>query len=184
MVSKPKAKSGTSTKSKAVKLSKERLTEHPPAPISSHPSLPAPFTTTPADPFPNVTSSGRMVHKTKKSVAAVTAAPRRGMGSGSASPFSVPGVPPMKENKRKSNIVALSDTRSRSQSVIPRDSLGPDGKGEKDGGDAEADEEDQDDKLYCVCKSRYDEDRVMIACDRYVVSRLHTVNNAHHISQM
>ncbi|KZP31308.1 hypothetical protein FIBSPDRAFT_724901, partial [Athelia psychrophila] len=27
-------------------------------------------------------------------------------------------------------------------------------------------EEEQDDKLYCVCKTRYDEDRVMIACDR------------------
>jgi len=33
-----------------------------------------------------------------------------------------------------------------------------------DGEDKDAD----DDKLYCVCKTRYDEDRVMIACDRYV----------------
>ena len=24
-----------------------------------------------------------------------------------------------------------------------------------------------DDKLYCVCKTKYDEDRFMIACDRY-----------------
>lgn len=33
----------------------------------------------------------------------------------------------------------------------------------------EDDEQDkEDDKLYCVCKTRYDEDRVMIACDRYV----------------
>lgn len=31
---------------------------------------------------------------------------------------------------------------------------------DEDGGDHE------DDKLYCVCKTRYDEDRVMIACDR------------------
>jgi COMPASS component SPP1 len=23
-----------------------------------------------------------------------------------------------------------------------------------------------DDKLYCICKTKYDEDRVMIACDR------------------
>jgi hypothetical protein len=28
------------------------------------------------------------------------------------------------------------------------------------------DSEREDDKLYCVCKTRYDEDRVMIACDR------------------
>ena len=29
-------------------------------------------------------------------------------------------------------------------------------------------EEKEEDKLYCVCKTRYDEDRVMIACDRCV----------------
>jgi len=32
--------------------------------------------------------------------------------------------------------------------------------------DAEEDSDREDDKLYCVCKTRYDEDRVMIACDR------------------
>lgn len=33
----------------------------------------------------------------------------------------------------------------------------------------EKDEEGKevDDRLYCVCRSLYDEDRVMIACDRY-----------------
>lgn len=36
---------------------------------------------------------------------------------------------------------------------------------EKDG---QADAADLDDKLYCVCKTSYDEDRVMIACDRCV----------------
>jgi COMPASS component SPP1 len=37
--------------------------------------------------------------------------------------------------------------------------------------DAEEDEDEakEDDKLYCVCKTRYDEDRVMIACDRWVL---------------
>jgi hypothetical protein len=30
------------------------------------------------------------------------------------------------------------------------------------------DSDREDDKLYCVCKTRYDEDRVMIACDRLV----------------
>jgi COMPASS component SPP1 len=40
--------------------------------------------------------------------------------------------------------------------------------------DAEEGEEkpEEDDKLYCVCKTKYDEDRVMIACDRYVASPL------------
>lgn len=37
-------------------------------------------------------------------------------------------------------------------------------------GDKEADNavDPGDDKLYCICKTSYDEDRVMIACDRYV----------------
>jgi COMPASS component SPP1 len=46
-----------------------------------------------------------------------------------------------------------------------------DGKAEIDK-DAEVEEKEdeakEDDKLYCVCKTRYDEDRVMIACDRCV----------------
>jgi COMPASS component SPP1 len=36
---------------------------------------------------------------------------------------------------------------------------------EEEDSDAEANE---DDKLYCVCKTKYDEDRFMIACDRWV----------------
>lgn len=30
----------------------------------------------------------------------------------------------------------------------------------------ESEEEAVDDKLYCICKTNYDEDKVMIACDR------------------
>ncbi|KII93512.1 hypothetical protein PLICRDRAFT_394830 [Plicaturopsis crispa FD-325 SS-3] len=63
---------------------------------------------------------------------------------------------------------ASAAARSRSASAMPSQ----DG-GEKDGmhmdvDDEGEDEEDakEDDKLYCVCKTRYDEDRVMIACDR------------------
>ena len=61
-------------------------------------------------------------------------------------------------------------SRSRSASVMPH---GPEDNAvmeledmevDVDGEDKDAD----DDKLYCVCKTRYDEDRVMIACDRYV----------------
>ena len=29
-------------------------------------------------------------------------------------------------------------------------------------------EEEMEDKLYCVCKTRYDDERIMIACDRCV----------------
>lgn len=36
--------------------------------------------------------------------------------------------------------------------------------------EAEVDVSDkEDDKLYCVCKTQYDEGRVMIACDRSVI---------------
>ena len=31
----------------------------------------------------------------------------------------------------------------------------------------EGDEEEVEDKLYCVCETKYDDERVMIACDRY-----------------
>ncbi|OAX42372.1 hypothetical protein K503DRAFT_683444, partial [Rhizopogon vinicolor AM-OR11-026] len=49
-------------------------------------------------------------------------------------------------------------SRSRSASVMPVET--------KEEPDADEDSDREDDKLYCVCKTRYDEDRVMIACDR------------------
>jgi hypothetical protein len=45
--------------------------------------------------------------------------------------------------------------------------------------DAEEDSDREDDKLYCVCKTRYDEDRVMIACDRWVFYVLASLSGAH-----
>lgn len=51
---------------------------------------------------------------------------------------------------------------------MPNGSIGPEGseaKAEKQEEEEESDQED--DKLYCVCKTTYDEDRFMIACDRY-----------------
>ncbi|KAJ7181705.1 hypothetical protein C8R43DRAFT_1055442 [Mycena crocata] len=68
---------------------------------------------------------------------------------------------------RKSGSVAASASRSRSTSVMPGGSVGPDGSEKPDD-----DDEDtlaaaaEDDKLYCVCKTKYDEDRFMIACDK------------------
>jgi COMPASS component SPP1 len=55
---------------------------------------------------------------------------------------------------------------------MPRGSTGPDGDSKADADDLAAGEDDhiiEDDKLYCVCKTKYDEDRVMIACDRYAL---------------
>ena len=61
---------------------------------------------------------------------------------------------------------ATGASRSRSTSVAP-----PATEQEKKTDEvAEAEQEVVDDKLYCICKTTYDEDRVMIACDRCVVS--------------
>lgn len=35
----------------------------------------------------------------------------------------------------------------------------------------ETERDKTDDKVYCVCKTEYEEGKVMIACDRFVVSR-------------
>ncbi|KAG6842621.1 hypothetical protein C0991_000147 [Blastosporella zonata] len=59
-------------------------------------------------------------------------------------------------------------SRSRSTSVMPSGSAGPEGSEAKAAEKQEEEEESdrEDDKLYCVCKTTYDEDRFMIACDR------------------
>lgn len=64
-----------------------------------------------------------------------------------------------------------SNPRSRSHSVMPRASVDPEPDKDKtpkvDEGSKEDEEAgDEDDKLYCICRTRYDEDKVMIACDR------------------
>ena len=65
--------------------------------------------------------------------------------------------------------ISANASRSRSTSVMPRGSTGPDGDSKADIDELAVGEDDhsiEDDKLYCVCKTKYDEDRVMIACDR------------------
>ncbi|KAJ8702678.1 COMPASS (complex proteins associated with Set1p) component [Pleurotus ostreatus] len=66
---------------------------------------------------------------------------------------------------------ANANARSRSTSAMPSGSVGPEGETAVDKDkEKENEPEDEtpadDDKLYCVCKTKYDEDRVMIACDR------------------
>jgi COMPASS component SPP1 len=66
--------------------------------------------------------------------------------------------------------ISAGVSRSRSTSVMPRGSVGPDGDYKADADETAVGEDDRnhedDSKLYCVCKTKYDEDRVMIACDR------------------
>lgn len=71
-----------------------------------------------------------------------------------------PNVPDTSSKVSIPKAVVNVNARSRSTSIIPGtvDDVVP---------EPEADESDkEDDKLYCVCKTRYDEDRMMIACDR------------------
>ncbi|KAJ7631044.1 hypothetical protein FB45DRAFT_917282 [Roridomyces roridus] len=65
---------------------------------------------------------------------------------------------------RKSGSAAASASRSRSTSAMPGGSVGPDGSEKPE--DEEEEVVAEDDKLYCVCKTKYDEDRFMIACDK------------------
>ncbi|KAJ7803934.1 hypothetical protein B0H14DRAFT_3486828 [Mycena olivaceomarginata] len=59
---------------------------------------------------------------------------------------------------RKSGSVAASASRSRSTSVMPGGSVGPDSSEKHDGGDQDVlSAAAGGDKLYCVCKTTYDE---------------------------
>ena len=71
---------------------------------------------------------------------------------------------------KKASAAVVGVSRSRSTSAMAGGSVVPeaDGKVEPDEVEEDEDEAKEDDKLYCVCKTRYDEDRVMIACDRCV----------------
>lgn len=70
-------------------------------------------------------------------------------------------------NKRSTAAGHISAaSRSRSTSVIPGGPTDP--EAERKSEEKEDEEEPVDDKLYCVCKTKYDEERFMIACDRFV----------------
>ncbi|TFK57249.1 hypothetical protein OE88DRAFT_1650892 [Heliocybe sulcata] len=73
----------------------------------------------------------------------------------------------------KSRAKSGSAVRSRSTSVLPGrpGSVAPEAELGKEDEELGGDDDEQaakinDDKLYCICKTKYDEERVMIACDR------------------
>lgn len=51
---------------------------------------------------------------------------------------------------------------------MPSGSVGPECDSKNVDNDEDIDAPVDDDKLYCICKTKYDEDRFMIACDKYV----------------
>ncbi|CDO75250.1 hypothetical protein BN946_scf184967.g3 [Trametes cinnabarina] len=64
---------------------------------------------------------------------------------------------------KRSVSAAVGQSRSRSSSVMPAP---PEPASKPQREEEEESEEEVDDKLYCICKTHYDEDKVMIACDR------------------
>ncbi|KAJ3875086.1 hypothetical protein F5051DRAFT_415031 [Lentinula edodes] len=99
---------------------------------------------TPAPPTTTVTQSGRA---SSSSTPAPTLVSRTASGSGGA-------------------VGSTSGARSRSTSAHPAGSVGPEVEGQtKEEEKTEDKEEEVDDKLYCLCKTKYDEDKPMIACD-------------------
>lgn len=102
-----------------------------------------------------VTKAPAKPKQQQKSRAKSTAKPRGKVSSSDVPRDACKGTIPPK-------VTVNEASRSRSTSVMPA----VDGK-EETAPVAEVDVSDkEDDKLYCVCKTQYDEDRMMIACDR------------------
>lgn len=81
---------------------------------------------------------------------------------------------PSKSKKSSTPVTKSSNiaVRSRSTSAMPV-SRTP-GAENRPPGEAELDEAEErmEDKLYCICKTGYDDERVMIACDRCVTANV------------
>lgn len=81
---------------------------------------------------------------------------------------------PLKSKKSSTAVTKRSTVavRSRSTSVMPVSTTPAPGALPSAPIEAEPEdaEEGMEDKLYCVCKTMYDDERVMIACDRFVAA--------------
>ncbi|KZT06932.1 uncharacterized protein LAESUDRAFT_725683 [Laetiporus sulphureus 93-53] len=73
---------------------------------------------------------------------------------------------PSNAGVKRTGSYAAGPSRSRSTSIMPGGSVGPDTDNKGQSNEVEEKDSERDDKLYCICKTGYDEDRVMIACDR------------------
>jgi COMPASS component SPP1 len=79
----------------------------------------------------------------------------------------------------KKNVSSTAASRSRSTSVMPSGSVEGDNKNVEN--DEDIDAPTDDDKLYCICKTKYDEGRLMIACDKYVYALIFTLLVMHNL---
>ena len=72
-----------------------------------------------------------------------------------------PAVLSLPVTNLNSSAVGAAAARSRSQSTMPVTSETLDEK--------EVAKDETDDKVYCICKTEYEEGKVMIACDRFAI---------------
>jgi len=72
-----------------------------------------------------------------------------------------PAVLSLPVTNLNSSAVGAAAARSRSQSTMPVTVEILDEK--------VAEKDETDEKVYCICKTEYEEGKVMIACDRFVI---------------
>jgi COMPASS component SPP1 len=71
-----------------------------------------------------------------------------------------PAVLSLPVTNLNSSAFGAAAARSRSQSTMPLTC--------ENGDEKEAEKDETDDKVYCICRAEYEEGKVMIACDRFV----------------
>jgi len=126
------------------------------------------------------------VSSTTVPAATVASSGVSGAGSTPAVPQNKKKAPEPKSAAVKGNLKSEHEdspaARSRSHSAHPRDSVGLEADKEKSKKEksvsvaapdhtaassaAPGGEDEEDEKLYCICKTRYEEDKTMIGCDR------------------
>lgn len=82
--------------------------------------------------------------------------------TGSGRLTKAPAVLSLPVTNLNSSAVGAAAARSRSQSTMP---VAVENREEK-----EAEKDEADDKVYCICRAEYEEGKVMIACDRFAKS--------------
>ncbi|KAF7970596.1 hypothetical protein HWV62_23609 [Athelia sp. TMB] len=126
------------------------------------PPVPTPSPLGPGGMAPPPAASAKPAAKSKKKAApAANSVPKpKPAAKSRAKPKPKPEPTQSLALKKTSAAAAATAARSRSASQVPADAP------PEPVADATAKEDEVDDKLYCICATRYDEERVMIACDR------------------
>src|SRR5260221_10344193 len=110
--------------------------------------------------------SGAATTKSKAKTATKIKRPPAKSNSNTAAGTTPPSAPKAVKGGKK----AGSASGSRPTSVVPGGTPTGEVEAAKSAREEEEEEEEadnEDDKLYCLCKTKYDESRFMIACDKY-----------------